>query len=143
MLTEASSAFGKLVQPKLQGEYGSIQLDTVVIPSMPDTLISVSQVCNGGTSNKQHVAVFTTEGVRIFEINTVREALKLMDASGVEILRGYECNGLYVTDKNEYTSNKGNSIFVAQFKPVSLYDHIHQVTGHSGKKAIKWHKKTH
>ena len=86
------------------------------------------------------VAVFTTEGVRIFEFNTVREALKLMDASGVEILRGYECNGLYVTDKNEYTSKKGNSIFVAQFKPVSLYDHIHQVTGHSGKKAIKWHR---
>ena len=63
-----------------------------------------------------------------------------MDESGVEILRGYECNGLYVTDKNEYTSKKGSSIFVAQFKPVSLYDHIHQVTGHSGKKAIKWHR---
>ena len=54
---------------------------------MPDTLISVSQVCNGGTSNKQHVAVFTTEGVRIFDFNTVREALNLMDASGVEILK--------------------------------------------------------
>ena len=61
---EASSAFGKLVQPKLRGEYGSLQLDTMVIPSMPDTLISVSQVCIGGASNKQHVAVFTTEGVR-------------------------------------------------------------------------------
>ena len=71
----------------------------MVMPSMPDTLISVSQVCNGGTSNKHHVAAFMTEGVRIFEFNTVREALKLMDESGVEILRGYECNGLYVTDK--------------------------------------------
>ena len=76
---EASSAFGKLVQPKLRGEYGSLQLDTMVIPSMPDTLISVSQVCNRVTSNKQYVAVFTTEGVRTFEFNTVREALKLLD----------------------------------------------------------------
>ena len=75
----------------------------------------------------------------MFEFYTVREALKLMDESGFEILRGHECNGLYVTDKNEYTSKKGSSIFVAQFKPVSLYDRIHQVTGHSGKKAIKWH----
>ena len=58
----------------------------MVIPSMPDTLISVSQVCNGGTSNKQNVAVFTTEGVRIFEFDTIREALNLMDATGVEVL---------------------------------------------------------
>ena len=79
----------------------------MVIPSMQDTLISVSQVCNGGTSDKQYVAVFTTEGVRIFKFNTIREALKLMDASGVEMLRGYECNGLYVTDKNEFASKKG------------------------------------
>ena len=136
----AYPAFGKTIKPKLRGEYGSLQLEAMVIPYMPDTLLSVSQLCYGGTSNKQNVAVFTTEGVRIFEFDTVREALKLMDAQGVEILRGYESDGIYVTDKTEYTPMKKNKLFLAQFKPVSLYDHIHQATGHPGEKGMKWHR---
>ena len=136
----AYPAFGKQIKPKLRGEYGNLQLEALVIPSMPDTLLSVSQICYGGTSNKQNVAVFTTEGVRIFEFDTVREALKLMDTKGVEILRGYETDGIYVTDKNEYTPVKKTRLFLAQFKPMSLYDHIHQVTGHCGVKGMKWHK---
>lgn len=61
----------------------------------------------------------------MFEFDTVREALKMMDATGVEILRGYVSDGIYVTDKKEYTQVKKNRLFLAQFKPVSLYDHLH------------------
>jgi hypothetical protein len=50
---------------------------------MPDILISVSQIYEGGISNKHNVAVFITEGVRIFELNSIREALKLMDSDGI------------------------------------------------------------
>jgi hypothetical protein len=136
----AYPAFGKKIVPKLRGEYGDLQLEALIIPSMPDTLISVSQLCYGGTTNKQNIAVFTTEGVRVFEFDTVREALKIMDKDGVEILRGYESDGIYVTDKNKYVDYKSQTLFLAQFKPTSLFDHLHQVTGHSGVKGMQWHR---
>jgi hypothetical protein len=109
----AHPAFGKTITPKLRGEYGSLQLDALVIPKMPDTLVSVSQLCYGGKSNEQNIALFTTEGVRVFEFDTVREALKLMDEKGVEILKGYKSDGIYVTDKNEYTPVKKNGLYLA------------------------------
>ena len=136
----AYPAFGKQIKPKLRGAYGNLQLEALVIPSMPDTLISVSQLCYGGNSKKHNVAIFTTEGVRVFQFDSVREALKLIHNNGVEILRGYESDGIYVTDKKEYTSTKTHKMFLAQFKPESLYDHIHLVTGHCGEKGIKWHR---
>ena len=64
---------------------------------MPDTLISVSQLCEGGKTENQNVVVFTSEGVRVFKFDSVRKALKLMDANGVEVLRGFTEDGVYVT----------------------------------------------
>jgi hypothetical protein len=44
----AYPAFGPEIKPQLRGEFGKFGLDTVVIDGMPDTVISVSQLCEGG-----------------------------------------------------------------------------------------------
>ena len=68
---------------------------------MKETLISISQLCNGGLSGSQNVVIFTSEGMRCFSIESIREALALIDKLGVEIIRGYISNGVYVYNQNE------------------------------------------
>ena len=63
-----------------------------------------------------------------------------MNDKGTEILREYENDGIYVTDKDEYKHDSKQTMFLAQFKPMSIYDHLHLVTGHSGTRGIKWHR---
>ena len=67
----AYPAFGPQIHPKLWGEYGQLGIDTVIIDDMPDTLISVTQLCEGGKTENQNVAVFTSEGVRVFKFDSV------------------------------------------------------------------------
>ena len=81
-------AFGPPFRSSLKGKLGPLELDTVIIPDMNETLLSVFQICNGGSINFQCAAVFTTEGCRIFKIDSVRAALAMMDKNGVEIMRG-------------------------------------------------------
>ena len=64
----ALPAFGPKIDPKMRGDFGTLGLDTLVIDKMSDTLLSVSQICKGGQTNDKHVAVFTAEGSRIFEL---------------------------------------------------------------------------
>jgi hypothetical protein len=135
----AYPAFGPQIAPKLRGEFGKFGLETVLIDDMPDTLISVSQICEGGLSKKHNVAIFTTEGVRIFKYDSIRKALKIIDSTGVEVLRGLAQDGVYVTENENNTINT-HSLFLAKFKPVSLYDHIHLVTNHPGERGMKWHR---
>ena len=73
---------------------GPLGLETVVIPDMNETLLSVHQICNGGTKGFQCISEFSTEGCRIFKFDSVREALKLMHNNGVEIMRGTCINRL-------------------------------------------------
>ena len=134
----ACPAFGPKINPKLRGDFGNLGLDTLIIENMKDTLISVSQICKGGKSNNTHVAVFTADGVRIFEQNSITRALSIMHIEGVEILRGLEENGIYISTKSDfYISHR---LFMAQFKPKSQYDHVHHVTGHPGERGMKWHR---
>jgi hypothetical protein len=133
----ACPAFGPEIRPTSRGDFGRLNLDTLVIDSMPDTLISVSQLCQGGKSNKQNIAIFSTEGVRVFTMDSIKHALQLIHVSGVEVLKGYVSDGIYITDPKP---NNKHSIYLAQFKPVSLYDHVHMVTGHPGEKGMQWHK---
>ena len=135
----AYPAFGPQIQPSLRGEFGKFALDTVVIDNMPDTLISVSQLCEGGNTQKQNVAIFTTEGVRVFEFDSIRTALKLIDSTGIEVLRGFTEEGIYVAQNNNNASNVHN-LYMAKFRPISIYDHVHMITGHPGEKGMKWHR---
>lgn len=43
----AYPAFGPSIHPTKRGSYGPLELDTLFIDGMPDTLLSVSQICNG------------------------------------------------------------------------------------------------
>ena len=134
----AYAAFGHQIEPTLRGDFSKLGLDTLFIDDMPDTLLSVSQICAGGSTNKKNVAIFTAEGSRIFEMDSIKTALQMIHSDGVEIMRGLLSDGIYITQKSELM--KTNRIYLAQFKPESTYYHIHMVTGHPGEKAMKWHK---
>ena len=134
----AYPAFGPKIEPKLRGEFSKLGLDMLVINDMQDTLLSVSQICAGGLTNKKNVAIFTAEGVRVFELESIKDALKKIHKEGVEVIRGLLSDGIYITQKSELLHS--SKLFLAQFKPKSLYDHIHMITGHCGEKGMKWHK---
>ena len=68
----AYPAFGPQIQPKWRGEHGQFGIDTIIIDDMPETLRSVSQLCEGGKTENQNVAFFTSEGVRVFKFDSVR-----------------------------------------------------------------------
>ena len=105
---------------------------------MPDTLISVSQSCEGGKTENQNVAVFPSKRVRVFKFDSVRKALKIMDDTGIEVLRGFTEDGVYVTQLQPSTNQHSHRLFLAKCRPKSFYDHIHYVTGHTGD--MKWHR---
>ena len=163
---KATPAFGPAIESKAIGLYGPLGLDIILMEGMKEILISISQLCNGGLSGSQNVVMFTSEGMRYFSIESIREALALIDKLGVEIIRGYISNDVYVYNQNEEKSinevitkedvihktpsnnfketkvnNKPATIYLTQFKPVSLYDHIHMVTGHPGNDGMIWHMK--
>ena len=154
------------IESKATELYGPLRLHIILIEGMKETSISISQLCNGGLSGSQNVVIFTSDGMRCFSIESIREALALIDKLGVEIIRGYISNGVYVYNQNEKKSinevinkedivhktpsnnfketkvnNKSATIYLTEFKPVSLYDHIHMVTGHPGNDAMIWHLK--
>ena len=63
-----------------------------------------------------------------------------MDATGLEVLRGFTEDGVYVTQLQPSTNQHSHRLFLAKFHPKSLYDHIHNVTGHTGERGMKWHR---
>ena len=136
---EVQGAFGPPITLTSKGLLGRLGLDTIVIPGMTDTLLSISQICKGGNTGIQQCAVFTSEGCRIFELESIRTALTVMDSQGRETLRAIERGGLYVHD--EYFDIKTESLLVATVRPLSLWDQVHQVTGHPGDTGMAWHRK--
>ena len=92
--------FGPPVTPEQYGTYGPLQLDTILIDDMLDTLLSVSQICNGGKSNSASIAVFTSEGVRIYNRTSVVRELTAMNNNGTEILPGFLSDGIYTTQES-------------------------------------------
>ena len=117
---------------------GPLGLETVVIPDMNETLLSVHQICNGGTKGFQCISVFSTEGCQIFKFDSVRDALKSMHDSGIEITRGTCINGLYHEDK---TFKNDIKMFLTHSKMDSVYDEVHLALGHPGKSGMLWHNK--
>ena len=88
----------------------------------------------------QCVAVFTTEGCRIFKIVSVRNALAMMDKNGIEIMRGICRQGLYHEDKS-FVTNNNIRMLMTSTKPTSKYDEVHLALGHPGKSGMEWHRK--
>lgn len=133
-------AFGPPFRPSLKGKLGPLELDTVVIPDMNETLLSVFQICNGGSMKFQCAALFTTEGCRIFKLDSIREALLMMHSSGIEIMRGLCHQGLYHEDKS-FVSSTHFKMLMTSTKAPSKYDEVHLALGHPGKLGMEWHRR--
>ena len=98
---KATPAFGPAIEFKATGLYEPLGLDIILMEGMKETLISISQLCYGGLSGSQNVVIFTSEGMRCFSIESIREALALIVKLGIKIIRGYISNGLCVYNQHE------------------------------------------
>jgi hypothetical protein len=86
---QVQGAFGPSTQPSKRGTLGPLGLEAILLPGLGNqTLVSISQFCAGGTTGAQNVGVFTSDGFRMFRLDTVLPALKLMAEHGHEIVRG-------------------------------------------------------
>ena len=98
-------AFGPPVIPRTTGTITDMNLDCVKLPSLSNTLISVSQACAGGRSGNEQVFIFTKEGCRAYSYASVASALHSMTLTGEETLRAENKNGLYVMIPKPQTSH--------------------------------------
>jgi hypothetical protein len=62
------------------------------------TLVSLSQYCQGGNSGISHVGVFTGTDFRMFELASTLPAIKLFSEIGIETTRGTVKGGIYIED---------------------------------------------
>jgi hypothetical protein len=82
-------AFGPSAQPTKRGLLTPLGLDAILLPDMGNqTLVSLSQFCDGGTSGQRNIGVFTHEGCRMFTLTSALPALQLLGESGHEVARG-------------------------------------------------------
>lgn len=96
---QVQGAFGPSTQPSKRGTLGPLGLEAILLPGLGNqTLVSISQFCAGGTTGAQNVGVFTSDGFRMFRLDTVLPALKLMAEHGHEIVRGTVQEGIYVQE---------------------------------------------
>jgi hypothetical protein len=149
--------FGASISPKEEGLITTLKIPCVHIGQLEGTILSVSDI-----SKKDIVMVFTSEGCRGFTAQSVREALKMMKTSGVEVLRGIQENGLYVQSplppsrQSPARSDEalfltlthpppglvnGEKMYYKNAAPTSLYDQVHHALGHPGEQGMAWHKK--
>ena len=92
-------AFGPSTQPAHRGKLGPLGLDAIVIDGMgSQTLISLSQFCQGGDSGKQYAGIFTATDFRMFELKTILPALRTISTTGTEVTRGTVQGGIYIQD---------------------------------------------
>ena len=141
---KAYPAFGPPVATKGIGEYGPLGLDMILLDNMNETLVSISELCKGGKTGTPNGVFFTSEGMRAFKLDKhARKAMHQLHTHGTEVVRAYISNGVYVLKREDdsipQSTPLANNLFLAQFKPNSQYDHLHIVTGHSGKQGMLWH----
>jgi hypothetical protein len=90
-------AFGPAAQPTKRGLLTPLGQDAILLPGMGNqTLVSLSQFCDGGTSGQRNIGVFTHEGCRMFTLTSALPALQLLGESGHEVARGIVQDGIYV-----------------------------------------------
>jgi hypothetical protein len=92
-------AFGPSTQPTKRGKLGPLGLDAILLPGLGNqTLISLSQFCAGGSTGVQNVGVFTAGDFRMFRLDSILPALKLIAERGQEVARGTVKEGIYVQE---------------------------------------------
>jgi hypothetical protein len=92
-------ASGPSTQPTKRGKLGPLGLDAILLPGLGNqTLISLSQFCTGGDTGVQNVGVFTTGDFRMFRLDSILPAFKLIAERGQEVARGTVKEGIYVQE---------------------------------------------
>ena len=155
-------AFGPPVIPRTIGTITDMDLECVLLPSLSNTLISVSQACAGGRSGNEQVFIFTKEGCRAYSYDSVSSAIQSMSLTGVETLRAENRNGLYVmTPPSEPTrllavqvqdtpptpptpptprAMTQDTLLYKDAVPLSIYDRVHMSCNHPGLEGMLWHR---
>ena len=82
-----------------RGKLGLLGLDAIIFDGMGhQTLVSLSQYCQGGDSGVPHVGVFTGTDLRMFGLASTLPAIKLFSEIGVETTRLAVKGGIYIED---------------------------------------------
>ena len=93
-------AFGEATRATNEGTINDIVLGQLVLrglhaDNMYHKLLSVHQVCDGGSQHQHQVGVFTNEGCRFFPLEDCRDALKLLSTKK-QTFQGLAQDGVYV-----------------------------------------------
>ena len=92
--------FGEVTRATTEGTIndsvlGQLGLRVLHVDNMNHKLLSVHQVCDGGSQHQYQVGVFTNEGCRFFPLEDCRDALKLLSTKK-QTFRGLAQDGVYV-----------------------------------------------
>ena len=76
-------AYGEVIRATTEGiikdnVLGQLGIRVLHVDNMNHKLLSVHQVCDGGSQHHHKVGVFTNEGCRFFPLEDCRDALKLL-----------------------------------------------------------------
>ena len=74
---------------------GQLGVHVLHANNMNHKLLSVHQVCDGGSQHHHQVGVFTNEGCRFFPLNYCRDAVKLLSTKK-QTFQGLAQDGVYV-----------------------------------------------
>jgi hypothetical protein len=81
--------------PSVQGLYGDLQLDMIVMKELNSTLLSVSAICDGGKNNRAHVCIFDSQGANVYLSESVSIPLEHIASSAVPVMRFIRHENLY------------------------------------------------
>ena len=78
-----TTAFGEVTRATMErtindSVLGQLGVRVLYVDNMNHKLLSVYQVCDGGSQHHHQLGVFTNEGCRFFPLEDCRDALKLL-----------------------------------------------------------------
>ena len=93
-------AFGEVTRPTTEGTIndsvlGQLGIRVLHVDNMNHKLLSVHQVCDGGSQHDHQLGVFTNEDCRFFPLEDCRDALKLLSTKK-QTFQGLAQYGVYV-----------------------------------------------
>ena len=142
-----SAAFGETIQPKCSGILRDLNVEALLIPSMTDNLLSVSQVCSGVRDSVPKVGIFTQYGTVFYAVADVEHLLAQIATAGNPLLKGDVQNGVYVLDpffkaapRHRSSTYNVGTMLASTVTSASPFDNLHAITNHAGSYALHWHR---
>ena len=89
------------MNPTHTGTFGPHNLPAVHIDGMgSQTLVSLSQLCAGGTTGTKYIGVFTPTEYCMYEMQSALSVLSTLARTGKEAERGRVHNGIYIRESS-------------------------------------------